>query len=174
MLRREPDGFKIDEHLNGLALLRCHAEDIEKSHQLQFSRYEEEGLGPTIGGVFTTPSGRTFVLTENLLSPYPRLNIAAAASGANREALDDILAELGVTAEDCLWTLTEGYEPVPHSVFREDDNGHRSLVGEFPSRIDALLKIEELSRGGHKQHYWEEPTTDGRSDSIRDKAPPQS
>ena len=68
--------------------------------------------------------------------------------------MDDILAELGVTAEDCLWTLTEGYEPVPHSVFREDDNGHRSLVGEFPSRIDALLKIEDPVLEAPAFHGW--------------------
>lgn len=49
-----------------------------------------------------------------------------------------------------------GDEPIPHRVCREDDNGVRFEVGEFPSRIGALLKIEELAKGGPKQCYWTE------------------
>ena len=158
MLKPEPETFKINERLHAVAMVRYHAEDIEKSHNLQFFRYEEDGLGPTIGGVFTASSGRNFVLTEHLLSPCPRLCIDVPASQAGQEALDDILGELNMGIDDCLWTMNDGYEAIPHVVYREDDNGHRSLVGKFRCRTEALIKIDDLSVGGHKQYYWAVPT----------------
>jgi hypothetical protein len=39
-------------------------------------------------------------------------------------------------------------------IWRQDDNGNRFLVGEFPSRDLAELRLVELTRGQHKQIYW--------------------
>lgn len=47
------------------------------------------------------------------------------------------------------------------SLWRQDDNGNRFLVGSFARREDAEKKINELSRQLHKQLYWitETPST---------------
>lgn len=49
-------------------------------------------------------------------------------------------------------TLMIFTQAVPHDLFREDDNGARFLIARYPSREAA----EELTRRGHKQHYFVE------------------
>lgn len=44
-----------------------------------------------------------------------------------------------------------------HSLFRQDDNGARFLIGHFYSRDEAERRAAELAHGGHKQHYFIEP-----------------
>jgi hypothetical protein len=39
-------------------------------------------------------------------------------------------------------------------LWRQDDNGNRFLVGEFSTRDLAVLRLDELARGEHKQIYW--------------------
>jgi hypothetical protein len=39
-------------------------------------------------------------------------------------------------------------------IWRQDDNGNRFLVGQFPSRERAEERLDELTRGHHKQTYW--------------------
>ncbi|HEY1050916.1 MAG TPA: hypothetical protein VGE39_14195 [Prosthecobacter sp.] len=52
-------------------------------------------------------------------------------------------------------------QAVPHDLFREDDNGARFLIARYASREDAEEFAEELTRRGHKQHYYVEPAMDG-------------
>ncbi len=39
-------------------------------------------------------------------------------------------------------------------LWRQDDNGHRFLVGSFPNRAAAEERLTELTRTPHKQLYW--------------------
>lgn len=39
-------------------------------------------------------------------------------------------------------------------LWRQDDNGGRFLVGRYSRRSEAEAKLDELSRGAHKQFYW--------------------
>lgn len=39
-------------------------------------------------------------------------------------------------------------------LWRQDDNGHRFLVGSFQSEYEAKLECKNYERKGHKQHYW--------------------
>ena len=39
-------------------------------------------------------------------------------------------------------------------LWREDDNGQRFLIGEFPDRATAEKRLAELTRALHKQIYW--------------------
>lgn len=50
-----------------------------------------------------------------------------------------------------------------HSLFREDENGARFLIDHFDSRDAAERRAAELAHGGHKQHYYIEPATDGQT-----------
>ncbi len=46
-------------------------------------------------------------------------------------------------------------------LWRQDDNGHRFLVGRFPTRGEAERQLAELTRAPHKQTYWINESTDG-------------
>lgn len=39
-------------------------------------------------------------------------------------------------------------------LWRQDDHGHRFLVGRYPSRAAAELRLDELTRCQHKQTFW--------------------
>jgi hypothetical protein len=39
-------------------------------------------------------------------------------------------------------------------LWRQDDHGHRFLVGRFPTRAAAEQRLIELTRTPHKQSYW--------------------
>jgi hypothetical protein len=39
-------------------------------------------------------------------------------------------------------------------VWRQDDNGQRFLIDEFPDRAAAEKRLDELTRTHHKQIYW--------------------
>lgn len=42
----------------------------------------------------------------------------------------------------------------PFRLWRQDDNGNRFVVGEFPIRALAGARLAELQKGQHKQTYW--------------------
>ncbi|NJC87608.1 MAG: SPOR domain-containing protein [Desulfuromonas sp.] len=43
---------------------------------------------------------------------------------------------------------------MPFELWRQDDNGHRFLVGRHPTLDDAERQLAELTRAHHKQSYW--------------------
>ena len=45
-------------------------------------------------------------------------------------------------------------QPLPHALYREDDNGARFLIARFATQAEAEAKAAELARGGHKQVYF--------------------
>ena len=48
-----------------------------------------------------------------------------------------------MTVSDSNWQL-----------WRQDDNGHRFLVGTYPTKEAADSRLAELTVGHHKQTYW--------------------
>lgn len=62
-------------------------------------------------------------------------------------------------------TLMTSAQAVPHALFREDDNGTRFLIARYPSREAADELAEELTRRGHKQHYFVQGGVD--EDTVR-------
>ncbi len=46
--------------------------------------------------------------------------------------------------------------PAAFALWREDDNGARFLIAQFPSRAAAEARAEALAIGGHKQAYFVE------------------
>jgi hypothetical protein len=44
-------------------------------------------------------------------------------------------------------------------LWRQDDLGHRFLVGRYPNRAAADQCLAELTRSQHKQTYWINPAT---------------
>ncbi|MCF6299054.1 MAG: hypothetical protein L3J01_04160 [Thiomicrorhabdus sp.] len=91
-----------------------------------------------------------------LEASIPRLYAEADDDNCTNEGLDDLLSEMGVLKDDCLWTLVEGYDAVECVLMREDDNGQRFEVEHFRNKIEAKLRLHELSAGGHKQFFWVE------------------
>lgn len=43
---------------------------------------------------------------------------------------------------------------MPFELWRQDDNGHRFLVGTFAERSGAEERMRELTGCLHKQFYW--------------------
>jgi hypothetical protein len=39
-------------------------------------------------------------------------------------------------------------------LWRQDDHGHRFLVGRYLTRVDAERRRAQLTRCQHKQTYW--------------------
>jgi hypothetical protein len=48
-------------------------------------------------------------------------------------------------------------------VWRQDDHGHRFVVGVVSDQADALRLVRELESRGHKQTYWAAPAEAPRS-----------
>lgn len=46
-------------------------------------------------------------------------------------------------------------------LWRQDDNGHRFLVGEYQDKADAEARMAELMVCIHKQTYWIDVKKDG-------------
>lgn len=55
--------------------------------------------------------------------------------------------------------------PTACSLWRQDDNGNRFLVGRFARREDAEQKMDELTRQLHKQIYWISDAADPEKES---------
>lgn len=49
----------------------------------------------------------------------------------------------------------------PFELWRQDDNGHRFLVGRYPTLDAAERRLAELIRMQHKQSYWIVGDNDG-------------
>lgn len=43
---------------------------------------------------------------------------------------------------------------MPHELWRQDDNGHRFLIENFPCKADAIKAMKDFEGRGHKQTYW--------------------
>jgi len=39
-------------------------------------------------------------------------------------------------------------------LWRQDDNGHKFMVGVFSSEVDAWARYRQYEEGYHKQTYW--------------------
>jgi hypothetical protein len=154
MISAAPDSYKFDGQLKHVAYFPFHAVDIEKKFSISFTRYVEDGLGDALGKIIRLNSGRHFLLKELLDAPIPRLFAESDETNGTEDGVIDLLHEMGLSQEDCLWSLPEGYDEAACVILREDDNGQRFEVGRFEDRLMARLRMHELSKGGHKQHFW--------------------
>jgi hypothetical protein len=60
-----------------------------------------------------------------------------------------------------------------YSLWRQDDNGNRFPVGDFPDRSAAEARLAELTRSLHKQAYWiSETGTESREVQPPHERPP--
>jgi hypothetical protein len=60
--------------------------------------------------------------------------------------------------------------PMIFSLWRQDDNGNRFLVGEFSDRAAAETRLAELTRSLHKQTCWISKTG---PDATQRQQPPE-
>jgi hypothetical protein len=72
------------------------------------------------------------------------------------QALEDILESLGILTNE-LRSMHSLFQFHSCKLWRQDDNGHATVVETFNSRSDASIAARHYSEQGHKQHYWVEP-----------------
>ncbi|MES2569326.1 MAG: hypothetical protein V4710_04645 [Verrucomicrobiota bacterium] len=79
--------------------------------------------------------------------------------------VDAVLIALGLTSADLAW-LADGARLRPTRLVRQDDNGVRFHMGDYPCRADAEAIITRLTAGVHKQAYFIESIV-GRGPTLR-------
>jgi hypothetical protein len=130
--------------------------DICLSHGVEFDYFEgDSGLGEEEEAFFQTHSGRYFGLIR-----YPQANKTDYTAIFVDEKLKDltdslneILCDMGWKSSDVIWLDLDRYRFIPCTLFREDDHGSRTTVGNFDCYPDAFFEKEKLERRGHKQSY---------------------
>ncbi len=70
--------------------------------------------------------------------------------------LDDALTGLGVPPDEVVWSNDDPCF-IPHTLMRQDDNGHDYEVETFPSKHAATARMRALDALTHTQHYWVTP-----------------
>lgn len=161
MISVVPDTYQFAGQLKVIACFSFHAADFEKRFSISFTPYIEDGLGDALGKVVQLSSGRHFLLKELLQAPIPRMYVETDDTNGTIDGLNDLLNEMGLSHDDCLWTLIEGDEEVACVLMREDDNGRRFEVERFEDKLTARLRMDELEKGGHKQYFWIENLNSG-------------
>jgi hypothetical protein len=123
----------------------------------------EDGLGPIKVTGFQTPNGRRFALIQYLKAPNgPAIEITCLHDEKFAADLDEVLDSLDMDLSDVVTTnsgkaIVQEVLLIPHNLWREDDNGVRTLMGAFPCRADASKKMRSFEATAHKQAYWVEP-----------------
>lgn len=125
MISPASDSYEFDGELKHVAYFPFHAADFENKFSISFTRYVEDGLGDALGKIVRLSSGRHFLLKELLDAPTPRLFAESDETHGTVDGVIDLLDEMGLSQEDCLWSLPEGYDEIPCALMREDDNGQR-------------------------------------------------
>lgn len=148
-----------------IACLAYTSEEMARRLNAQFLEDVEDGLGPFRAAGFQTPNGRRFGLSEYLRSPVgPGIEITCLYDKHFATDLDDVLESLDMDLSDLLrfetgLMISSEVQLVPHGLWRQDDNGVRSLVAVFPCRASASKRMRSFEATGHKQTYWIEPHT---------------
>lgn len=146
-------GVRMDQ----LASIAATMEDVSPHLNITWQTYPTDGLGEEQEAVFRTEEGTWFALRYLHDSPRNDLLTLCVELNDTGRHIDSALASLSLTSASLRW-LAPGIELPGHSLFREDDNGARFHVGDFPCRADAEAKVAALTFGSHKQAYFIEPT----------------
>lgn len=135
-----------------------------------WEEYIEDGLGPARAVGLETPAGEQFLLEDLLWMPEPygvSIHLVQPLEEAG-EILNDALSALGLTSASLVW-LSPRTSLLPYDLWRQDDNGNRFYIDQFPCRADAELARDEYERRGHKQAYFVEQGENPRKVLRRDE-----
>lgn len=141
------------------AVIRLTPAELSAQHEIDWMRYNDDGLGETLSATFQTPTGEHFRFEFHVQAPNPHTAIVTLChSPAEADTLDTALQILGLTSADCTW-LRDDIHFIPHDLIRQDDHGNQFCVGTYRRYADALAAQRQLTANFHKQEYWIQKST---------------
>ncbi len=139
------------------AVVRLLPEELSELCLFDWTRYDEDGLGETVGAAFKASNGCYFGFEHHFhartLGHHGTSVVTPYQSPKEAETLDAVLCDLGLTTADTLW-IREDIQLVPCDLMRQDDNGNQFCVGTYRCRADATAEQHNLAASFHKQDYW--------------------
>ncbi len=149
-----------------ITCLKWSAAELEIRMGVRFWEGVKDGWGAYRAAGFQMPNGRRFGLTQYLTNrPGPVVEVTCLLDEHFSTDFDDVLESLDMDLADIVSVdsgpaIDERVKLVPHSVWRQDDNGSRILVQTFPCRAAATKCMRNLEDFAHKQTYWIEATSE--------------
>lgn len=141
--------------------VRANAARLAEQLNLQTERYIVDGLGWIESVEFSSScTGRAFHAWSSMMhGVLDNVFVQASESLEEPRAVLDLCNTLGIDAADC---FLESPEPTRWRIWRQDDNGHRAVVGSFTALRKARITLANLEASTHKQMYWieSEPPSD--------------
>ena len=143
---------------NATLVLPFSWEALESKLDFTFEDCYEEGWGPTKIAGAKLASGRQIsfqcllwgreseTIVYSLFDPKP-----------DYKTLSELLYRMRIWSENLVWECPL-IEHEGCRLCRVDDNNNEFTVGDYQWESDAKLKMDELTKFPHKQHYWIEVT----------------
>lgn len=100
-----PDNHPFRSHLETVAIFPFRTAEFEARYNIQLRKYWEDGLGHAMGRVIRLDSGRHFMFKELLDAKVSRLFAEADRNDCTDEGLVELLSDMALKEEDCVWTL---------------------------------------------------------------------
>ena len=158
MSRLAPVRFgSISGDYRASAVVQFSPEELSDRYLIDWTHYDEDGLGETVGAAFRASNGCYFGFEHHFhartLGHHGTSIVTLYQSPTEAETLDAVLCDLGLTTADTLW-IREDVHLVPCDLIRQDDNGNQFCVGTYRCRADATAEQSKLAASFHKQDYW--------------------
>lgn len=129
-------------------------EYFERAFGLKFEREEIGGLGSfEVAGVEIGPSVCTLGRRVNT-QRNERLVLDAPTNIPNPTTFVELAIGALELSEDINLVRFHEFTALSWELWREDDNGNRSLVARFARGHDANAMAKYFEERGHKQRYW--------------------
>ncbi len=143
--------------LDELASIAATTTELTSRLGIVWSSFEDDGLGACLEAVMKSEGGSYFGILHHPQSPRSDLLTLCVSPERPGYHIDEALITLGLGSSDLRW-IKPTITMQAHSLFREDDNGVRFHIADFPCRADAQLESEKLAFYAHKQAYFIEPS----------------
>ncbi len=153
MPRQIPKNLPIIGRYDPFVAFHLTPEELTGRYEIEWERFEEDGLGLKAVAGFFLDSGGYYMLEYLHQAPRPATVVLLAHETENpEEVVEGICVDFGFTSADLEWVSPE-LRFSNFELYCQDDNGVEFCVGRFPLRADAVAKMRELAAGGHKQFY---------------------
>jgi len=147
------------------AYLSATPEVLTERLGIQFEVEGTDGLGPMDVALLEDEYGKQFLLTRLKCVQNPQ-HTAVRIREDTKDITGDVcdaLEALEINSSEVIHFHLD-FRKEQHSLWRQDDHGHRYLVGTFPCRSDVAIVLRRLTMYQHKQMYWIEKG-DGTAES---------
>jgi hypothetical protein len=139
------------------AIIRFFPEELSEHHPIEWTRYDDDGLGVAVGAAFKASNGHYFGLEHHFhsrtLGQHGTAIVTLYQSPKEAETMDAALCDLGLTTADLI-SMRDDLQFARCDLIRQDDNGNQFCVGTYRCRADAVADQRKLTASFHKQDYW--------------------